>query len=277
LKAPDLHFRILDLHITITCADELFRNLLLTNYAAFQVTRASADMNYRVERKRSGGFYISRDNEILAEEHSDEGISYQLVYLLEKLITLDLQRSRQDLYFVHSSAIERCERTIMIAADSGTGKSTTTWALLQHGFNYLSDELAPIDPVTLDIHPYPHALCLKAIPPGPYPLPADTVETDRTMHIPAKALPNPPVSSPKPLSAIFFLRRDSQLSAPSYAEVSPAEAGARLYANTLNALAHPGRGLDVAINITGAVPAFILDAGELKATCELITELTDSI
>ncbi len=161
LNYSDLQFRIFDRRIKILCGDELFRSLLLANYAAFQEPAGSADIEYIVERQQSGGFYIHRDNETLAEENSDEAIRYQFVYLLEKLITVDLQKSRTDLYFVHSSALERHGRAIMIAADSGTGKSTTTWALLQHGFNYLSDELAPIDPGNLDIHPYPHALCLK--------------------------------------------------------------------------------------------------------------------
>ena len=30
-----------------------------------------------------------------------------------------------------------------------------TWALSHHGFRYLSDELAPIDPGTLRVHPFP--------------------------------------------------------------------------------------------------------------------------
>ncbi len=272
-----MQLRIFDQHIQILCGDELFRNLLLANYAAFREPAGSADIVYIFARHTSGGFHISRDNETLAEEKSNEEIHYNFVYLLEKLITLDLQKSRSDLYFVHSSALEYNGRAIMIAADSGTGKSTTTWARLKHGFNYLSDELAPIDPGNLEIHPYPHALCLKATPPGPYPLPEDTVKTERTMHIPANALPNSPIKEPKPLSAIIFLRRDIKLATPEFAEASPAEAGARLYANTLNALAHPGSGLDVAIKIAGAVPAFTLDAGDLQATCELISKLADSV
>jgi hypothetical protein len=59
--------------------------------------------------------------------------------------------------------------------------------------------------------------------------------------------------------------------------VSPAEAGARLYANTLNALAHPGSGLDVAIEIASAVPAFLVDAGDLRATCELISDIEQKL
>jgi hypothetical protein len=277
LNHSDLQFRIFEQRIKVRCRDKLFRSLLLANYAAFQEPAGPADMEYIVERQQSGGFRISRNNEALAEENSNEETDYNFVYLTEKLITLELQKSRTDLYFVHSSALEHNGRAIMIAADSGTGKSTTTWALLQHGFNYLSDELAPVDPGNLDIHPYPHALCLKATPPGPYPLPDGTVKTERTMHIPVNALPNAPVQDPRPLGAILFLRRDTRLAKPRLSGISPAEAGARLYANTLNALAHPGSGLEVAINIAGAVPAFTLDAGDLEATCKLISNLVASL
>jgi hypothetical protein len=277
MNRTDLQFRILDKRIRVQCNDELFRSLVLANYEAFQESGDSAELEYTIGRHTSGGFCISRGDETLVEETSDEAIQYMVVYALEKLITIDLQNLRTDLYFVHSSALERRGRVIMIVADSGTGKSTTAWALLQHGFRYLSDELAPIDPASLDVHPYPHALCLKAPPPGPYPLPDKTIRTERTLHIPVTRLPSSIVKYPKPLRALFFLQRDTNVSVPTFAEVSSAEAGARLYTNTLNALAHPGSGLDVAIRIADAVPAFRLNAGELQATCELISNLEENI
>jgi hypothetical protein len=277
LNYPDLQFRIFDQRIRVRCDDELCRSLLLANYAAFQEPVNSADLEYTVRRHLSGGFSIARGNELLYEEASDEALQYLVVYLVEKLITIDLQKLRTDLYFVHSSALERRGRVIMIVAESGTGKSTTAWALLQHGFRYLSDELAPIDPASLDVHPYPHALCLKAPPPGPYPLPEETTRTEMTLHIPVAKLPSPAIRQPTPLHALLFLQRDAAVSVPTFAEVSPAEAGARLYASTLNALAHPGKGLDVAIRIATAVPAFTVNAGDLRATCELISGLEEDL
>ena len=281
MNNPDLQFRILGQRIRIRCENELLRSLILANYGAFLEPdghNESAELEYTVGKHPSGGFYISRGNETLVEEASDEAIQYKVVYFLEKLITLDLQHLRTDLYFVHSAALERHGGVIMIAADSGTGKSTTAWSLLQHGFRYLSDELAPIDPASLDVHPYPHALCLKAPPPGPYPLPEGTVRTERTLHIPTTSLPNSMIKKPKPLRALIFLQRDANASTPpSFEEVSSAEAGARLYANTLNALAHPGSGLDVAIKVASKVPAFTLHAGELRATCELISNLEEKL
>lgn len=269
----NLQFRIFDRCIGIRCEDELFKRLLLVNFAFFQASFDTADLAYTLERYPTGGLSITRDGELLAELDNDEAVEYMVVYLLEKIVTIDLQTLRTDLYFVHSSALERNGKAIMIAAESGTGKSTTTWALLQHGFRYLSDELAPVDPVSLKVYPYPHALCLKAEPPGPYPLPDETTRTEKTLHVPVACLPATAATRPTPLQALLFLQRDPDADIPHYSEVSAAEASARLYANTLNALAHPGSGLDAAIRIAGAVPAFAVHAGELQATCKLIAEL----
>lgn len=274
---PDLEFCIFDRCVRVRCDDERFRYLILANYGVFAQPADHADLDYTVRRHASGGFYITRNGETVVNETSSEAVDYLLVYLLEKLITIDLEKLRTDLYFVHSSVVERDGRAVMIVAESGTGKSTTAWALLRHGFSYLSDELAPIDPASVEVHPYPHALCLKAAPPEPYSLPGDTVSTERTLHIPVTALPSPAVNEPRPLHMLIFLRRDAQISAPALTELSPAEAGARLYVNTLNALAHPGNGLEVAVRIASAVPAYTLNAGELRATCEMISSLQKGV
>jgi hypothetical protein len=49
----------------------------------------------------------------------------------------------------------------LLAADSGSGKSTTTWALLHNAFSYLTDELCRVDLGTSRVFPYPRALCLN--------------------------------------------------------------------------------------------------------------------
>lgn len=246
---------------------------MLANYQSMEDSAGEVDLEYRVERQGERGFCLFQDDEPVVQETGSEAPSYFFVYLLEKLLTLDLQARRTDLYFVHASVLERGGRVIMIIAESGTGKSTTAWALLQHGFHYLSDELAPIDPGALTVYPYPHALCLKAVPPGPYPLPEEVIRTERTLHIPVAALPSPQIKTPRPLAALIFLQRKTVLAEPEYEPLSAAEASTRLYANTLNALAHPGSGLDAAISIAGSVPAFTVNVGELRATCELISDI----
>jgi len=190
--------------------------------------------------------------------------------LLEHDLTVELQRRRPDLLFLHSAALDWQGRACLLVAGSGVGKSTTAWALLHHGCGYLSDELAPIDIASLNVHPYPRALCLKDVPKG-YPPPAAAVDLGITTHIPPTSFPGMPVYEPKPLSAIFLLRRmRASGAAPEIRALAPAEAAARLYVHALNPLAHGNGGLDAVSQIAARVPCFHMGLAELPASCALI-------
>jgi hypothetical protein len=193
----------------------------------------------------------------------------EFLFQFEKDMTIQLQKVRRELYFLHGAALEFAGRSIVLVAPSGGGKSTTTWGLLHHGFRYLSDELAPVRLESMEVYPYPHAICLKGEPPKPYGLPDQTIHTRRTMHVPAELLPADTVNEPTPLVAIFFLRQRS-FSTPTIKPITKSEAAARLYANALNALAHEGDGIDGAIDIARRHWGFELSIGDLAATCALV-------
>lgn len=115
-------------------------------------------ISYRVERGHAeGSLYISRAGACTLISRNDA----DFLFLFEKDLTIELQYQRPDLFFVHAAVVERDGKAVVLAAPSGTGKSTLTLALLHAGFRYLSDELAPFDLVTLQVMPYPHALCLR--------------------------------------------------------------------------------------------------------------------
>jgi hypothetical protein len=194
----------------------------------------------------------------------------ELVYSLEKDLTIELQRRRPDLFFVHAATLERHGTAVVLAGDSGSGKSTTAWALLHHGFRYLSDELACIEPDTLRVFAYPHAVCLKRAPPEPYTLPAATLHLGRTRHVPTTALPSPLANEPLPLGAVFLIRRDPHLVSTQLHRLGAAEASARIYITALNALAHPDRGLGIALQIAKRVPCFALGTAGLGESCEIV-------
>jgi hypothetical protein len=194
----------------------------------------------------------------------------ELLFVFEKDLTVALQMRRPDLYFVHAAVLEWAGYAVMLVAASGVGKSTTTWALLHHGFRYCSDELGPVDLQTFEVSPYPHALCLKAEPPAAYPLPAQTLYTPSTLHIPTGALPSAPCLAPRPLAAIFFPQYHPAAAGPTVRPLRPAEAAARLYAQALNPLAHAEEGLDGAIALATRCPCFVLHTAALPATCALL-------
>jgi hypothetical protein len=193
-----------------------------------------------------------------------------LLFLLEKQLTLELQRQRADLFFLHAAAIALQGRACLLAAESGGGKSTTTWGMLHHGLDYLSDELSPVDVRSMRVFPYPHAIGLKRPLPDSYPLPPSAMHLGRTIHVPVGSLPGAAILEPAPLGAVFLLKRDRGLSAPEARAIGPAEAGARLYANALNALAHANHGLDAVARIAESVPCFTVSSAGLPATCSLI-------
>ena len=129
--------------MAINCRDRLAGQLILANYDAMQVDRnGNPDLQYEVRwRRNSSQFCLTRQGHQLITA-SDEG---ELLFILEKELTIELQKIRHELYFLHAAALNLADKAFLIAAASGTGKSTTAWALLHHGFDYLSDELAPVD------------------------------------------------------------------------------------------------------------------------------------
>jgi hypothetical protein len=173
-------------------------------------------------------------------------------------------------FFLHSAAVDWRGSACLLAAESGSGKSTTTWGLLHHKFHYLSDELSPIDLGSMQVFSYPRALCLKRPLAPAYGLPPGALDLGRTIHIPAQSLPSATVSESRPLGAVFVAAHRPDLSRPNIRATSPAEASARSYVVALNALAHPNRGLDAVIRISETVPCFALSAAELSAICALI-------
>jgi hypothetical protein len=265
-------FDFFGIEVEVATADPDCKRLLSGNYSSFETQANNPTLTYSVHKCSDGGFEISRGGEYPLRA-SDDG---DLLFQLEKEITIEVQKLRPDLYFLHAAALDYEGLGLMLVANSGGGKSTTTWALSHHGFRYLSDELAPIDLRTLEVFPYPHALGLKTLPPSSYRLPRETIHTSRTVHVPVEALPGGGQSVPTRLAAIFFVsyRPDAF---PRTVPISRGEAAARLFANALNPLAHPNEGLDGALEIATRCSTFELVTNDLSQTCAVVKQRMESL
>lgn len=261
--------------VSIDCDDAGARQLLEANFGALARPGGVSDalpseMVYVVRRTASGGpFSLScrQESPILLDDLGD------LLYALEKDLVVSLQRRRPELLFLHSAVLERAGRGYLLAGDSGNGKSMTTWGLLHRDFRYLSDELAPIDPATMQVHAYPHALCMKREPPPAYPLPSGGVQSlVSTLHMPVAFLPARLGPATCAVEAIVFVHHDRALTVPRLRRLGSAEAGARLYTNALNALAHPDNGLDVVLKIASQAHCYLLQTADLVQSCDLFCD-----
>lgn len=267
-----LSLRVLGRRVRVDCASAELARTVRANFGALiaECGPEPADLHYTAGRRGDAGSYVLGRRGRRALVAPDLGT---LLFHLEKDLTVGLQRLRPELLFLHAAALAHGDRAWLLAGDSGSGKSTTAWGLLHHGLSYLSDELSPIDLRSLRVLPYPHALCLKRRPPDPYLLPPDALDLGGTLHVPADALPGGVAAPPCTVAGLLFVRHRPGLSAPALRPLSPAEACARLYVVTLNALAHPGDGLDAVQHLAGRVPAYALESGDLAAACERVGRL----
>jgi hypothetical protein len=267
-RCDTLSWTVLGRQVVMHCTDAEAHALLQANYGGMQRgSQEATDLRYTVGRQAGSQAFLLRRAGEEPQRAADAGA---LLFAVEKDCTIALQTLRPDLYFVYAAVLEWAGSAVMLVAASGAGKSTTTWALLHHGFRYCSDELGPVDVQTCEVYPYPHALCLKEEPPAAYPLPLQTLCTPSTLHIPTAALPSAPCTDPRRLAAIFFVQYRPEAAGPTVRPMRTAEAVARLFAQALNPLAHAEEGLDGAIALASRCPCFALHTADLPATCALM-------
>ena len=214
-----------------------------------RVTRGAADSEWSVSH---------RDEHVTCRDLAD------LIYFVEKMLTIELQHRRPDLFFLHAAALSANGRSVMIIGESGAGKSTLCWDLCNAGLSYMSDELAPINLESMEVAPYPHAICLKRIAEHMPALPEETIITEATFHIPAEAIPGGVERVPSAIDMIVFLQLPDDHDAPRLTEMPRSEAAARFYSNGLNQLAHARDGLQAATKLAAAGRCFTLARGKLS-------------
>ena len=260
------------IEVEVATADRDCARLLLGNYSFFRTQARNPTLKYGVT-KNGAEFEIARSTGPSLRAADDGDFLFQI----EKEITIEVQKHRSDLYFLHAAVLDYDGLGLALVANSGGGKSTTTWALCHHGFRYLSDELAPVNLKLLEVFPYSHALNLKRRPPSPYDLPEQTIRTSRTLHIPITAFPGRAGGAPTRLAAIFFVSYRPDERSPKATRISQAEAATRLFANALNPLAHPGEGLDGVLEIAARCSSFELVTNDLTQTCGVVKQTMESL
>lgn len=260
-------FQVCGVSIAVSCSERDLADLFLKVFGGFPPSRSQPAWSYSLSRVApAGALAFARDAGVpTIVESLDE-----LLFMVDKDITIALQQQRPDLLFVHAGVIAKEGRAWAISAPSGTGKSTTVWALVRDGLRYLSDELAPIELHAMRVHPYPRALNLKREPNPPYELPNDAVRFPGALYVPTTMLPCEPQLESLALHGMIFLRRDVERDTPRMRALPAAEAAIQIYANALNPLAHPGMGLDTAIAVAARVPCLEIELGSLPASAREI-------
>lgn len=267
------HFRFFSRSVRIEHDDPTLTPFILGCYSSFSLSDQpeQVDLVLRLSQQRNiGGWALSDENSTV-----DCDSIAAAVFSLEKMLTIDLQKLRTDLFFVHAAAISRQDRCTLVIGQSGAGKSTLCLDLCNENYAYMSDELAPIAPDNFEVEAYPHAICLKAEPDASIVDPEACLRTSETIHIPVEYIPSAVQKSASRLQNVVFLTKDETVPGGIAKRISNSEAAARLYANGLNQLAHANEGLGTAAEIVSRTNCFLLNRGSRPANLAALTSILE--
>ena len=138
--------------------------------------------------------------------------------------------ARPDLIWIHAGVVAFAGRALMLVGPAGQGKSTLVGELLEWGCDYLSDEVAPIDPVTDTVIPFPVSPW-KRIPT------LDRVPAERLHEIPkvcVRLAPTAVSAGAVALGQILFLRHLPDASGTAQLPCSRGTAVLELSRNSFN-------------------------------------------
>jgi hypothetical protein len=182
-----------------------------------------------------------------------------------------------DFVFLHAGAVARDGRGILMPASRGCGKSSLTLALLQEGFDYLSDEFGALDPITGRAFAVEKHITLDGRALGRFPELEERLE-DRKLafRLGSQRFVRPAdvgakVSGPVDVRSMVFLT-DSWDGQPRLTPVSKAEAVRLLIGRSFNLHRYEDRGVVLLSRVATEAPSFRLEGGTPSERAELLAD-----
>ena len=187
--------------------------------------RADTDFVVLAEGSSHGPAFCGYENGIAVQDGL--GANGVIPFLIYALFDKGMAALAHRLLF-HAAVVAKDGRALLLPARSGSGKSTLAAALCAAGWTYLSDELAVVDPATLQVEPFALPLGLKdksVTPLAPFiPEVAELPRHIRSDGVGVRYLPPPRVAKEAlPVQALIF-PRFSPGSEPRLASLDPLQA-----------------------------------------------------
>jgi hypothetical protein len=178
---------------------------------------------------------------------------------------------------LHAGVVATDGGAVLLPGPQESGKSTLTAALLTKGFQYLSDEVAALDPVTGKAFPYPRLLHLSAKAIEGFPGLASRIEDgglrsrgrfERTLRPEDLGAS---VSGPVPIQAIVLLTRDRE-GEPRMTRMPRSETVEKMAENAFNLHLYGARGVVFLSRIAADAETYVLEGGTAIERAELLRE-----
>ena len=279
------HFRIGVVHASLTTSLHRLLDEYTSLYREFQTDRpGEGEIRITVGRtplsvRHRRRYQVSADGFV----HFEPTRFQEVLPYVEWSLNLQIPRVMPQSLQLHSSALEVDGQGVIFPGLSGVGKSTLTAGLLARGWRYLCDEFALIHTGTLQLQPYPRAICIKR---ASHPIIESlglAVHGNRHYvkaakglvgFIRPKSVRSDVVGRACPVRYIIFPKY-TQGAGPALVPISRAEAAFELHRFCFNLLRCRGVGLDVLAGVVRGASCYRLTAGEITETCDVVQGLVE--
>ncbi len=208
----------------------------------------------------------------------------ELLPYVEWAVNWELPKLRPEYLQIHAASMEYDGVGVIFPGDSGSGKSTLATALLTRGWRYLCDEFALLHARSLELHPFPRAICMKE---------AANPILDRfglTTHAGARYLKGSKgfvgfvspfqvrpdcIGRVCPVRYVVFPKHVSGAT-PALVPISRAQAAFELHRVCFNLFGCERPGIDVLSAVARGAQSFQLVSGDIEDTCSLLERTIDT-
>jgi hypothetical protein len=184
-------------------------------------------------------------------------------------------KNARDFLFLHAGAVARDGGALLLPAKMDSGKSSLVTALLREGWDYLSDELGSVDPVTGRVYPFPKLISLDEATLGFFPGLADSLADREGTPLPERFVGpedvGASVASPAEPRWIVFPTADWEGEA-RLTEVTRAESVERMAKNSFNLYRYGERGVILLSRAAASARAYELRGGTPSERAALLTQ-----
>jgi hypothetical protein len=165
-------------------------------------------------------------------------------------------RARRQLSWLHAGVVYKEGRALILAGASGQGKSTLTTLLVESGWLFLSDEMAPVEPQSDIVIPYPRTPVRRLDPGSAVTDEARSALPRETYALSGVALHRLPAAIGAFVFPKFAYGTDAVLTS-----MGPGETALQLAANCVNFLDDSGASVARIADVARRVPGFALNYG----------------
>lgn len=152
-----IRLRLLDAIVEIEAGDETAERLLRRMWRCMETDEPGEPVRRYELTREDGRWRATAGGDLEAVHETLWGVTDALRYRMLEVCEEHLRR----FVTLHAAALARDDRLVLLAGPSGAGKSTLTLALLDAGWSYVTDDLAPIAIETGLVHPFPKPLGVK--------------------------------------------------------------------------------------------------------------------